>query len=115
MAIPRATFRRCRLRWPTRWAWCVKAQIPSTLARVKSRRGNDPPPVPNSRPLQETAASMEQLTATVKQNADNARQASRSALDASTAKKGGNVVEGVGADDGRNRHQFQQNRAKLPT
>jgi methyl-accepting chemotaxis protein-1 (serine sensor receptor) len=39
---------------------------------------------------------MEQLTATVKQNADNARQASRLALDASsTAKKGGNVVEGV--------------------
>lgn len=46
--------------------------------------------------LEETAASMEQLTATVKQNADNARQASRLALDASTtAKKGGNVVEGV--------------------
>ncbi len=39
---------------------------------------------------------MEQQTATVKQNADNARQASRLALDASsTAKKGGNVVEGV--------------------
>ncbi|MCM7772815.1 methyl-accepting chemotaxis protein [Enterobacter asburiae] len=46
--------------------------------------------------LEETAASMEQLTATVKQNTDNARQASRLALDASsTAKKGGNVVEGV--------------------
>ena len=46
--------------------------------------------------LEETAASMEQLTATVKQNADNARQASRLALDASsTAKKGGNEVEGV--------------------
>ena len=46
--------------------------------------------------LEETAASMEQLTATVKQNANNARQASRLALDASsTAKKGGNVVEGV--------------------
>ncbi|EHN8923581.1 Tar ligand binding domain-containing protein [Enterobacter asburiae] len=46
--------------------------------------------------LEETAASMEQLTATVKQNADNARQASHLALDASsTAKKGGNVVEGV--------------------
>lgn len=39
---------------------------------------------------------MEQLTATVKQNADNARQASRLAKDASvTAKKGGSVVEGV--------------------
>ena len=46
--------------------------------------------------LEQTAASMEQLPATVKQNADNARQASRLALDASsTAKKGGNVVEGV--------------------
>ncbi|HHA1850288.1 TPA: methyl-accepting chemotaxis protein [Enterobacter kobei] len=47
---------------------------------------------------EQQAASLEEteLTATVKQNADNARQASRLALDASsTAKKGGNVVEGV--------------------
>ncbi len=34
----RAMSKRCRLRWPTRWAWCVKAQIPFTPARVKSRR-----------------------------------------------------------------------------
>ncbi len=46
--------------------------------------------------LEETAASMEQLTATVKQNADNARQATQLALNASsTAKKGGQVVDGV--------------------
>ena len=39
---------------------------------------------------------MEQLTATVKQNAENARQASQLALSASeTAQKGGEVVEGV--------------------
>jgi len=39
---------------------------------------------------------MEQLTATVKQNADNARQATQLALNASgTAKKGGEVVDGV--------------------
>ena len=39
---------------------------------------------------------MEQLTATVKQNAENARQASQLALNASeTAQKGGRVVDGV--------------------
>jgi len=39
---------------------------------------------------------MEQLTATVKQNAENARQASQLALSASqTAEKGGSVVDGV--------------------
>ena len=43
--------------------------------------------------LQETAASMEQLGAAVKQNADNARQANQLALGASTvAVKGGEVV-----------------------
>ena len=77
----RATFRRCRLRWPTRWAWCVKAQIPSTPARVKSRRAAtiSSRTEQQAASLEETAASMEQLTATVKQNADNARQASRGA------------------------------------
>ncbi|MCZ5415497.1 methyl-accepting chemotaxis protein, partial [Escherichia coli] len=41
-------------------------------------------------------ASMEQLTATVKQNADNARQASQLAQSASyTAQHGGKVVDGV--------------------
>ncbi len=46
--------------------------------------------------LEETAASMEQLTATVKQNADNARQASQLAQSASdTAQHGGKVVDGV--------------------
>jgi len=46
--------------------------------------------------LEETAASMEQLTATVKQNADNARQASQLANSASeTAQRGGKVVDGV--------------------
>ena len=39
---------------------------------------------------------MEQLTATVKQNADNARQASQLAESASeTAQRGGRVVDGV--------------------
>lgn len=39
---------------------------------------------------------MEQLTATVKQNADNARQASQLAQSASeTARHGGKVVDGV--------------------
>ena len=46
--------------------------------------------------LEETAASMEQLTATVKQNAENARQASHLALSASeTAQRGGKVVDNV--------------------
>ena len=46
--------------------------------------------------LGETAASMEQLTATVKQNADNAQQATRLAGEASdTAHKGGEMVQGV--------------------
>jgi len=46
--------------------------------------------------LEQTAASMEQLTATVKLNADNARQASQLALNASeTAQQGGKVVDGV--------------------
>ena len=43
--------------------------------------------------LEETAASMEQLNVTVKQNADNARQAKQLALDAcDVAVKGGKVV-----------------------
>ncbi|WP_246794129.1 methyl-accepting chemotaxis protein [Burkholderia perseverans] len=46
--------------------------------------------------LGETASSMEQITATVKQNADNAKQASKLALDASeTAARGGEVVDQV--------------------
>ncbi len=46
--------------------------------------------------LEETAASMEQLTATVKFNADNARQASALADNASvTASKGGKLVSDV--------------------
>ncbi|MEM6159278.1 methyl-accepting chemotaxis protein [Erwinia sp. P6884] len=46
--------------------------------------------------LEETAASMEQLTATVKFNADNARQASELAQNASvTAGKGGQLVGDV--------------------
>ncbi|SLM63288.1 Methyl-accepting chemotaxis protein I (serine chemoreceptor protein) [Dickeya aquatica] len=44
----------------------------------------------------ETAASMEQLTSTVKQNADNAHHASQLAADASTnASKGGAIVTDV--------------------
>jgi methyl-accepting chemotaxis protein len=43
--------------------------------------------------LEETASQMEELTATVAQNADNARQASQLAVDASdVARKGGQVV-----------------------
>ncbi|WP_305038511.1 methyl-accepting chemotaxis protein [Halomonas alkalisoli] len=46
--------------------------------------------------LEETASSMEELTATVRQNADNARQASGLALDTSAkAERGGEVVERV--------------------
>ena len=46
--------------------------------------------------LQQTASSMEELTATVKQNGDNSRQAHTLALSASeVAVKGGNVVEQV--------------------
>ncbi|MBA3593631.1 MAG: hypothetical protein H0W47_07490 [Polaromonas sp.] len=46
--------------------------------------------------LEETASSMEELTSTVAQNADNARQASQLAAAASdTARKGGEVVDGV--------------------
>ncbi|MGJ8863479.1 methyl-accepting chemotaxis protein II, partial [Salmonella enterica subsp. enterica serovar Kentucky] len=46
--------------------------------------------------LVEKAACMEQLTATVKQNADNARQASQLAQSASeTARHGCKVVDGV--------------------
>jgi methyl-accepting chemotaxis protein I, serine sensor receptor len=44
--------------------------------------------------LEETASSMEEMTATVKQNADNARQASQLAVGArDQADRGGNVVE----------------------
>jgi methyl-accepting chemotaxis protein len=43
--------------------------------------------------LEETASSMEQMTATVKQNADNARQANQLSANARThAEKGGSVV-----------------------
>jgi methyl-accepting chemotaxis protein len=46
--------------------------------------------------LEETASSMEELTATVKQNADNARQANKLAITASgIAEKGGTVVSEV--------------------
>jgi methyl-accepting chemotaxis protein len=46
--------------------------------------------------LEETAASMEQLNATVKQNADNARAANQLAMSASaTAVHGGEVVHQV--------------------
>ena len=46
--------------------------------------------------LAQTAAAMEELTSTVKQNADNARQANRLALSASeAATQGGKVVAGV--------------------
>jgi methyl-accepting chemotaxis protein len=46
--------------------------------------------------LEKTASSMEELTATVKQNADNARQANQLAVSASeVAKKGGEVVDEV--------------------
>src|SRR3546814_1559543 len=44
--------------------------------------------------LEETAASMHQITATVKQNADNAEEANRLATTArDTAEKGGSVVQ----------------------
>ncbi|MCP6264541.1 methyl-accepting chemotaxis protein, partial [Klebsiella pneumoniae] len=46
--------------------------------------------------LEETAASMEQLTATVKLNAESARQASQLAdVASSTASRGGSLVEDV--------------------
>jgi methyl-accepting chemotaxis protein len=46
--------------------------------------------------LEETASSMEELTSTVAQNADNARQASKLALDASAvARRGGQAVDQV--------------------
>ncbi|WP_208640153.1 methyl-accepting chemotaxis protein [Massilia violaceinigra] len=46
--------------------------------------------------LEETAASMEELTSTVKNNEDNASQANRLALEASTvAAQGGNIVSSV--------------------
>jgi methyl-accepting chemotaxis protein len=46
--------------------------------------------------LEQTASSMDQLTATVAQNADRARSANRLAIGASdVATKGGNVVRGV--------------------
>ena len=46
--------------------------------------------------MQQTAASMEELTATVRQNADNARQANALAVNASSvAAQGGAVVEQV--------------------
>jgi len=41
---------------------------------------------------EESVASMEQLSSTVKQNADNARQANRLALSASTVATEGEVV-----------------------
>lgn len=51
--------------------------------------------------LEETASSMEQMTTTVKQNADNARQANQLSINArSHAEKGGQVVQrAVGAMD----------------
>jgi methyl-accepting chemotaxis protein len=51
--------------------------------------------------LEETASSMEQMTATVKQNADNARQANQLSINARAhAEKGGQVVQRtVGAMD----------------
>src|SRR5256885_2035797 len=46
--------------------------------------------------LEQTAAAMEELTSTVKQNAENARQANQLAASASqTAVQGGKVVAGV--------------------
>jgi methyl-accepting chemotaxis protein len=46
--------------------------------------------------LQETAASMEEITSTVKQNADNANQANKLAMDAShVASRGGKVIADV--------------------
>ncbi|MCE3605406.1 methyl-accepting chemotaxis protein [Massilia sp. P8910] len=51
--------------------------------------------------LEETAASMEELTSTVKNNEDNASQANRLALEASTvAAQGGNIVSSVVATMG---------------
>ena len=51
--------------------------------------------------LEETAASMEELTSTVKNNEDNANQANRLALEASTvAAQGGNIVSSVVATMG---------------
>ncbi|XNM87988.1 hypothetical protein ACLK18_10810 [Escherichia coli] len=55
---------------------------------------------------------MEQLTATVKQNADNARQASQLAQSASdTAQHGGKVVDGVV----KTMHEIADSPRKLPT
>jgi methyl-accepting chemotaxis protein-2 (aspartate sensor receptor) len=55
---------------------------------------------------------MEQLTATVKQNAENARQASQLAKSASdTAQRGGKVVDGVV----KTMHDIAASSKKLPT
>ena len=49
--------------------------------------------LPDSASLERTAATMEELTSTVRQNADNATRASeRAAVARSEAEKGGNVV-----------------------
>lgn len=51
MAIWRVTCRRCKLRWRTPWAWCVKAQIPFTPVQAKSPLAvTTSLPVPSSRP-----------------------------------------------------------------
>src|SRR5690606_42157799 len=62
--------------------FCITYRNPRALHSFPTRRSSD--------------LSMEQLTATVKQNAENARQASNLALSASeTAQKGGKVVDNV--------------------
>ena len=63
--------------------------------------------------LQQTAATMDELGSTVRNNADNAKQANQLALGASTvAVKGGEVVGQVVDDD--EGHQRQQ-QARSPT
>jgi methyl-accepting chemotaxis protein-2 (aspartate sensor receptor) len=49
---------------------------------------------------------MEELTATVKQNAENARQASLLAKALDTAERGGKVVDGHGQNNARHCRQF---------
>lgn len=96
-----ATLALVRLRlWIARAIWAAMGGEPghaATFARAVAL-GNlcAAVRVPRGDPLEQIAASMQQLGATVRQNADNAKQANRLALTASSvAAKGGEVVRQV--------------------
>ena len=85
-----------------RGSWEIPAQYyPGSVSRIWTpyESGNglvDLTISDHSRAAPETAASMEELSSTVKQNADNARQANQLAVSASTvAGQGGDVVAEV--------------------